>query len=112
MFETTAVLYEEHVTKDASFNEVKTYKPRDVFVRRVRSVGTNEFYQAAAQGLKPSVVLVIFFGDYGYEKLVGWQNGIYTVTRTYQRPDSDDLELTLERNLEHIDGIEVDEEVI
>ena len=109
MFETTATLYTEHITKDAAFNEVKTYTGRNVYVRRIRSVGTNEFYQAAAQGLKPSVVLVMFFADYNYEKLVGWQGGVYTVTRTYQRPDSDDLELTLERNLEHIDGI--DEEV-
>lgn len=109
MFETTATLYEEHITKDASFNEVKTYTENEIFVRNVRSVGMNEFYQAAAQGLKPSVVLVIFFGDYHNEKIVGWQGGVYTVTRAYQRPDSDDLELTLELNLEHIDGIVVEE---
>lgn len=106
MFETTATLYTEQITQDAALNEVKTYTGRSVFVRKVRSVGTNEFYQAAAQGLKPSAVLVVFFGDYNGEKIVGWQGGIYTVTRSYQRPDSDDLELTLERNLEHIDGIE------
>lgn len=106
MFETTATLYKETITTDAALNEVKTYSGRTVFVRQIRSVGSNEFYQAAAQGLKPSAVLVIFFGDYEGEKVIGWQGGIYTVTRSYQRPDSDDLELTVERNLEHIDGIE------
>ena len=109
MFETTATLYEEHITQDAALNEVKTYTGRTIYVRKVRSVGQNEFYQAAAQGMKPAVVLVIFFADYNGEKVVGWQGTVYTVTRTYQRPDSDDLELTLERNLEHLEGI--DEEV-
>ena len=45
-------------------------------------------------------------GDYQNEKLIGWQGGYYGVTRAYQRPDSDDLELTLEQKLEYIDGIE------
>ena len=106
MFETTATLYEEHTTLDGALNEVHTYTPRTVFVRKARSVYANEFYEAAAQGLKPAVVLVIFFGDYQNEKLVGWGGNYYGVTRAYQRPDSDDLELTLEQKLEYIDGIE------
>ena len=106
MFDTTATLLQEQITKDASLNEVKTYTMHEVYVRRVRSVGANEFYQAAAQGLRPSIVLVVFFGDYSNEKLVEWLGQIYTVTRTYQRPDSDDLELTLERDLRHFDGLD------
>ena len=105
MFETTAKLYSETVTQDAALNQVKTYEGRDVFVRRSRSIYANEFYQAAAQGLKPSAVLTIFFADYEGEKVVGWEGKIYNVTRTYQRPDSDDLEITLEERLELFDGV-------
>lgn len=109
MFETMATLYTETITTDSSLNEVKTYTGTEIFVRRARSISMNEFYTASAAGLKPSVVLVIFFGDYDGQKIVGWEGGIYTVTRTYRKPDSDDLELTLEERLEHIDGLEVDE---
>ena len=106
MFETSAILYAETVTQDAALNEIRTYTGRTVFVRRARSIYANEFYQAAAQGLQPAAVLVLFFGDYEGEKVVGWEGKVYTVTRTYRKPDSDDLELTLEERLEHIDGIE------
>jgi len=106
MFETSAILYNETVTQDAALNEIRTYTGRTVFVRRARSIYANEFYQAAAQGLQPAAVLVLFFGDYEGEKVVGWEGKVYTVTRTYRKPDSDDLELTLEERLEHIDGIE------
>ena len=106
MFETSAILYTETVTQDAALNEIRTYTGRTVFVRRARSIYANEFYQAAAQGLQPAAVLVLFFGDYEGEKVVGWEGKVYTVTRTYRKPDSDDLELTLEERLEHIDGIE------
>lgn len=102
-------LYSEQVTQDASLNEVKSYTGRDVPVRKARSVYANEFYQAAAQGMHPAAVLVIFFGDYQDEKVAGWQGRNYRITRTYQRPDSDDLELTIEEALEYMD-LEVESE--
>lgn len=106
MFDTTATLYSETITQDENLNEVITYTGRDVFVRKARSIYADEFYQASAQGLKPAAVLVLFFGDYQGEKLVGWEGSYYKVTRTYRKPDSDDVELTLEVPLETIDGIE------
>lgn len=105
MFDSTATLYQETITQDAALNEVKTYQGRDVYVRKTRSISINEFYQAAAAGLKPSAVIILFFGDYQGEKVVEWSGKVYNVTRTYQRPDSDDLELTIEERLEFIDGI-------
>ena len=53
--------------------------------------------------------MVLFFGDYEGEKIVGWNGRVYNITRTYQRPDSDDLELTIEERLEYFDGIEEEE---
>lgn len=109
MFDSTATLYSEAITQDANLNEVKTYVGRDVFLRRTRSVYRDEFYQAAAQGLKPAAVLVLFFGDYNGEKVVEWGDKLYSVTRAYRRPNSDDLELTIEESLGLIDGVEVSE---
>ena len=43
MFETTATLYSETITQDAALNEVKTYTPRTVLIRRSRSIYANEF---------------------------------------------------------------------
>ena len=105
MFDTTATLYKETITKDEYLNEIKTYSGKEVFLRRTRSIYRDEFYQAAAQGMKPAAVLVVFFGDYDGEKVVKWGNTYYTITRAYQRPNSDDLELTIEETIELKDGI-------
>lgn len=110
MFETTAILYAETITQDAALNEVKTYTGRKVFVRKTRSISRSEFYQAAAQGLKPAAVLILFFGDYSDEKVIGWQGKYYRITRTYQRPDSDDIELTIEEAQEFKNGINEEDE--
>lgn len=99
MFEGTAILKKAVVTQDESLNEIETYTERTVFVRP-RSVYASEFYQAAAVGLKPSLTLVLAsFADYDGEKLVEYNGKEYTVTRTYQRPDRDSVELTLEERV-------------
>lgn len=109
MFDTTVKLYTETLTMDDALNEVKAYHGTEVPVRRTRSITRNEFYQAAAQGLAPAAVVVIFFGDYNGEKVAEWQGKHYRITRTYQRPDRDDLELTLEDSLEFFNGLEESE---
>lgn len=104
MFEGTAILKKAVVTQDESLNEIETYTERTVFVRP-RSVYASEFYQAAAVGLKPSLTLVLAsFADYNGEKLVEYNGKEYTVTRIYQRPDRDSVELTLEERV--VNGIE------
>ena len=108
VFDTTVTLYSETITQDAALNEVKTHKGTDVPVRRTRSITRSEFYQAAAQGLAPAAVLVIFFGDYNGEKVAEWNGKAYRITRTYQRPDRDDLELTLEDSLEYFEGVDAE----
>ena len=104
MFEGVAILKKAVITQDESLNEVATYTERTVFVRP-RSVFASEFYQAAAVGLKPALILVLSnFADYDDEKLVEYNGKEYTVTRVYQRPDKDAVELTLEERV--INGIE------
>lgn len=104
MFEGTAILKKAVVTQDENLNEVTTYTERTVFVRP-RSVFASEFYQAAAVGLKPALTLVLAsFADYDGEKLLEYVGKEYTVTRVYQRPDRDSVELTLEERA--VNGLE------
>ena len=104
MFEGTAILKKAVVTQDENLNELATYTERTVFVRP-RSVFASEFYQAAAVGLKPALTLVLSsFADYDGEKLLEYGGKEYTVTRVYQRPDRDSVELTLEERV--VNGLE------
>lgn len=67
---------------------------------QVRSVGQQEFYRAAANGLHPAIVFVLSNAiDYSGEKIIAWthKDGVerrYRVLRTYQ--DGDALEITCE----------------
>ena len=104
MYDTTIDLIPETIIQDAALNEVKLYgEGRPIYVRAIRSISRNEFYQAAAQGLHPAAVLVIFAGDYEGEKVIRWDSQFYKISRTYQKPGSDDLELTVEETLELIE---------
>lgn len=101
MFDAIATLRKETYTTDAYLNQVPAYSDRDVFVHP-ESVRLSEFYQAAASGLKPEIVLVLAnFADYEGEKVVLFEGKEYTVLRTYRRPDRDSLELTLEEREEN-----------
>lgn len=58
---------------------------------RVASIGTNEFYQAAASGLKPTIKFIVpDYLEYSGEKEVEYEGKRYNVLRTYR------TELTLE----------------
>ena len=101
MFENTAKLRAESFALDAMKNPVPTYTDKTVFVKP-RSLYASDFYQAAQAGLKPSVVLEMFAGDYAGQDVVLFDSKEYTVVRAYQKPDRDTIELTLE--LRHRNG--------
>lgn len=101
MFESIATLRTETYTQDAALNQVAAYTDRTVFVRPA-SVRMSEFYQAANAGLKPELVLEMTnFADYEGERVVLFEGKEYTVLRTYRKPDSDRLELTLEERVQN-----------
>ena len=100
MYEAVATLRSTTYTQDSALNQVPVYTDREVFVKP-RSVSRSDFYQAAQSGLKPSVVLVLFAGDYDGEKVALYEGKEYTVLRAYHRPEKDAIELTLEERTEN-----------
>lgn len=57
------------------------------------SVGSNEFYKAAVNGLKASRVFKVFYADYKEEDMVQFDGKFYAVYRTYYDEKTDRYEL-------------------
>lgn len=77
---------------DAYGITTRTESSREVFAK-TESIGTAEFYQAAASGLKPEIKFKIAdYLDYSDEKELEWNNKRYSVLRTYRKDNS--LEIT------------------
>ncbi len=71
---------------------IKTPAKRTVFAEE-KSVTRKEFYEAAATGFRPEVVLTIWQREYNGEEKIEY-NGIgYKIIRSY-KPNSEDIELT------------------
>lgn len=62
----------------------------------LKSVTRLEFYNAAANGLKPEIVFVVHGYEYNGEKEITFEGNRYKVIRTYSE-DFEELELTCER---------------
>lgn len=62
-----------------------------------KSVTRSEFYNAAANGLKPEVILVVHRYEYSGEKKVIFEGVRYRVIRTYS-DNPEEIELTCERD--------------
>ena len=69
---------------------------REVYCE-VHSVTRAEFYEGGRNGLNPSYQFTVFAGDYKGETIVGYAGKPYGVYRTYRVPESDYLELYVER---------------
>lgn len=89
---------------DDDGNETELIERRTVFCS-IRSVTRSEYYQAAQQGLHPSVTFVISNPmDYDGEKHIEWidprmRTVRYEVIRTYQDPLTGEVELTAEERI-------------
>lgn len=71
----------------------RTTKDRTVFAQ-LKSIGQSEFYQAAADGLKPELKFILAdYYDYQNEKEVVYNSKVYSVLRTYR--DQNKIEITV-----------------
>lgn len=60
-----------------------------------KSIGRNEFYDAATNGLKPVIIFQVHAYEYNGETEVEFEGKRYTVMKTYE-VDFETLELTCE----------------
>lgn len=71
----------------------RTTNDRTVFAQ-LKSIGQSEFYQAAADGLKPELKFILAdYYDYQNEKEVVYNSKVYSVLRTYR--DQNKIEITV-----------------
>lgn len=69
---------------------------REIFCQ-VHSVSRAEFFDGGRNGLNPSYEFTVFAEDYWDESVVEYRSEQYGVYRTYRVPESDYLELYVER---------------
>lgn len=92
-FELTLVKY-TFITDDL-MNQIPEEIKTDLYCD-LKSIGRNEYYNAASQGLKPEIIFVIHRYEYNGEKEVLFEGNKYKVIRTYSK-DFEEIELTCEK---------------
>lgn len=86
-------------TFDEYGNESITTEKTDVYVK-TRGVYSNEYYNAAQAGLKPSITFVISNReDYHEEQVVEYNGRFYTVDRVDWNADRDEVSLICEERV-------------
>lgn len=103
MYDSTAILYKVSGTAyDAAGNETLTFTTKEVFVY-ARGVYHSEYYEAAQNGLHPSVNLTIANRvDYEGEQLVEFDGKMYNVIRVDWVAQRDSVALVLEERVDAI----------
>ena len=81
--------------EDEIGNQIPVETKKDILCG-LKSIGRNEFYNAAATGLKPEITFIIHAYEYSGQKKVEFEGVPYNVIRTYE-PSFEELELTCER---------------
>lgn len=103
MYNEIIKLIKETKTVD-EYGDTKVTTTEKVVFAEVQSIGTNEFYQAQATGLRPEIKFVIAdYLDYGGEQSLKYTpySGIeetYSIIRTYRNELT--LELTAKRGVD------------
>lgn len=90
------VLIEEDFVSDELRNQIRQEVSRKTVLCDVKSIGQNEFYNAAVAGFRPTIVFVVHSFEYDGEQTVEFEGEKYRVIRTYSL-DSEEVELTCER---------------
>lgn len=89
------ILIAQTMQEDEIGNQVPV-ETRTTILCSLQSIGRNEFYDAAASGLKPELMFTIHAYEYKGERQVEFEGVKYNVIRTY-RANFEELELTCEK---------------
>lgn len=85
--------------KDSKISQqIPTGEQRVDILCGVKSIGRNEFYNAAVAGFKPTVIFIVHNYEYEGQKTVEYKGQKYNVIKTYAT-GFEELELTCERNV-------------
>lgn len=97
MFDATAKLYLiDSASYDTDGNEIRHFTSREVFVKS-RSVYHSEYYEAAQNGLHPTINLTIANReDYSGEQIIEFDGKFYNVIRVDWTASRDKVDLVLE----------------
>jgi SPP1 family predicted phage head-tail adaptor len=79
-------LISETITQDAIGNDISSATSTRIFCG-LKSVSKDEFYKAAATGLRADVQFVINSLDYNGQDRATFENKNYDIYRTYKRKD-------------------------
>lgn len=83
--EKIALLTIEYAQDDlGEWTETRT--ETEIFAR-VESVSMSEFYQAGMQGFEPDYKFTIWMTEYSGQKLLEYNEKVYSIYRTYRRDD-------------------------
>jgi len=83
------------ITQDSIGNEIRTPTTTTVLCEEM-SVGRNEFYNAAQNGMKPEIILKMHAYEYSGQESVEYYGVKYKVLRTF-KVGIEEIELTCER---------------
>lgn len=83
-------------TTDENGVQMALETKREIFCR-MGSVTRAEFFNGGRAGLNPEFVFTVFAGDYMGEEIVAFHGRSYAIYRTYFVPDSDYIELYVQR---------------
>lgn len=97
MYDSIAYLLKEKESFDEYGNTIAKTEETEVYVEE-KSIGMREFYHAAVADLKPNLTLVLAdVDDYDNQKLIRYDDVIYSVLRHYRNGHT--LELVLQERL-------------
>ncbi|HWQ31101.1 MAG TPA: phage head closure protein [Negativicutes bacterium] len=89
-------LIKQIYTKDSNGNQIPAVT-EDKFLCGKKSTSRSEFYNAAAAGLRPELILVVHAYEYAGQKAIIFEGIRYKVVRTYAT-GIEEVELTCERD--------------
>ena len=88
-FNSVICLLPTFTTQDDLGNSIENNEAiegRKIFAEK-NSVKQSEFYQAAMAGLKPEIVFLMWTHSYKGETKLKYKGKIYTIIRTFERPE-------------------------
>ncbi|WP_186578047.1 phage head closure protein [Aquibacillus kalidii] len=97
LYDHELILISERIDVDNLGNQIPVEASKKVLCS-VNSIGSNEFYNASVNGMKPEIEFIIHAYEYEGEQKVEYKGVTYSIIRTYKQ-SFEEIELTCQRNV-------------